>query len=556
MSLAFQKIAVIKRTYRHAHRYGEILAVLFRYGFGDALERMKIERYVSVAMPPKWRGEWQKTNGQALSRRVRLALEELGPSFVKLGQVLSTHPEIVPPDWIAELQDLQENVRPIPFADVESVLVQELGEAWRGRFESFDETPLASASIGQVHRATLAGGLQVVVKVQRPDIRRVMEVDLEIMLHLAALMEREGFASYHPTKMVEEFGRAMSRETDYTVESGQQERFARNFADDPTARAPRIHRELSTARVLAMEFVEGTKPTSAKALEDAGLDPRQTAATGYRHLLEQVFNHGFFHADPHPGNLRAMEDGAICYLDFGMMGRVTDVERDSLADLVVAVAARDPRACTRAFLVLAEYDYLPDPVAVERAMDEMLTQHLQSSLQHLDLGGLLESMVRVVSKFDVRLSGDLLLLTKALSTIEGIGRVLDPEFDPVGQAEPFLRRFLTQRRHPRHYMRRALERFEDIGRLVEELPQQTRELLRMVRRGEITLRADHHGLEPTMRTIDRASRRLSLSLLIVALLVSSSIMVLAGVREIGILGFTAAGIFCACLIVSLMRHDG
>lgn len=554
MSLAIHRIAGIQRTYRHAHRYAEILATMFRYGFGDVVERLNVERYVLVAMPTSWRAEWERRRELPLPVRLRMAMEELGPAFVKFGQILSTHPEVVPEDWIPELRRLQESVRPFPFAEADAILAEELGAEWRSLFARFDEEPLAAASIGQVHRAALADGRELVVKVQRPNIRRIVEVDLEIMAHLAGLMEREGFATWRPVEMVEEFARAVARETDYTVESGQQERFARMFEGDPTVRTPRIVHELLTPRVLAMEFIEGTRPTSAAALAEKGHDPRVVAARGFDQLLRQVFIHGFFHADPHPGNLRVMEGDAICYLDFGMMGRMNRDERESFADLVAAIAVRDARACTRAFMRLADYDSVPDRDAVERSVDEMMTQHLQESLKDLDLGSLLQGIIDVVGKFRMSIPPDLLLMIKALSTIEGIGRSLDPDFNPISQAEPFLREYILRRRHPDRIAREAFERMKDLAHFLEEIPDQLRETTRMLRRGELSFNAEHRGLEPMYRTFDRASRRLSLAVLVGAMLVSSSVMVLADVRQVGVLGFVVAGVLCAFLIVSLMRQ--
>ncbi len=554
MSSPIQKIAGIQKTYRHASRYSEIISILFKYGFGDVVEALNIQKYVLIAMPMSWREEWEKRRSLSAAQRFRRALEELGPSFVKFGQILSSHPEIVPPDWIEELQNLQENVRAFPFEDAERILARELGSDWRSKFAHFEEKPLAAASIGQVHRGTLTDGDEVVVKIQRPNIDRTIEVDLEIMLHIATLMEREGYASWHPTDMVEEFGRVIARETDYTIESGQQERFATNFQADPGVYVPRVYHELLTSRVMTMEFVEGIRPTSATVLKEAGLDPREVARSGFEHILKQIFIHGFFHADPHPGNLRVLQDNVVCYLDFGMVGRMNRGEREDFADLVVAIASRDSRTCTRAFMRLAEYDAVPDRDDVERAVDEMLTQHLQRSLKELDLGRLLEGIIEVVSEFNMRIPEDLLMMIKSLSTIEGIGRSLDPEFDPISQAAPFLKEYQVQRRNPERLIREAVERAQDLLRFIEEIPDQMRELTRILRTGEMKMHFQHDGLEPMLRTFDRASRRLALAMLVGALLISSSVIVLADIPQIGMIGFVVAGVVSVWLIISLLRQ--
>ena len=303
--LSIRKIGVIGRTYRHLTRYRQILAVFFRYGFGDLVDLLKIDQYIEIGLQMISRNRRERLEKLSRPERVRLALEELGPTYVKLGQVLSTRPDLIPVDFITELAKLQDKVPPFDTEEVKHIVAKELGAAPDQIFKTFEHTPFASASIGQVHKATLADGEQVAVKVQRPGIKRIIEVDLEIMLHLATLMENhvEEIAFFRPVKIVEEFAKTLEREIDYTFEAANMERMASQFLRDSTVYIPKVYRDFTTGRVLTTEFIDGIKISAIDALDAAGLDRRKITHRGTTILLRQIFDFGFFHGDPHPGNL-------------------------------------------------------------------------------------------------------------------------------------------------------------------------------------------------------------------------------------------------------------
>ena len=361
--MALRYTGRLGRTYRHMDRYRQILTVLIRYGFGDLLESLKLDQYVEIGLKIVARRR-QRPELAELTRaeRVRLALEALGPTFVKMGQILSTRPDLLSGEFVKELQKLQDEVPPFPGEQARARVESELGRPLDTVFDEFDNVALASASLGQVHRARLLDGRDVVVKVQRPGIRKTIEVDLEIMTHLAGLIERhvEGFEVHRPTRIVEEFANTIRQELDYRLEAGHIDRFALQFTGEPTILIPEVYREASTARILTLQYVHGIKPSNLEELAAAGLDRRLIAHRGADLLMKQVFVHGFFHADPHPGNLFILPGNVICFLDFGMMGHLDRDARESFADVMIALEERDAERCADALLELTEWDHPPE----------------------------------------------------------------------------------------------------------------------------------------------------------------------------------------------------
>jgi len=327
--------------------------VLFKYGFGDLVDTLKIEQYLEIGLQMVSKKRREKIEKLTRAERVRMALEELGPTFIKMGQILSTRPDLLPVQFIHELEKLQDNVPPFDYAQVKETIEAELGTPLEKVFKEFDETPLASASLGQVHRARFVDGEEVVVKVQRPGIQKTIEVDMEIMLHLATLMERhlQGWEIHRPTRIVEEFARTLEKELDYRLEAAHMERFAIQFTSDINVYVPKVYSEATTTRVLTMEYIQGIKATEIERLEREGLDRQEIARRGFDLIMKQVFVDGFFHGDPHPGNIFVLPNNVICYLDFGMMGRIDRESRENFSDLVMSIVfigmkQRPRRSCS------------------------------------------------------------------------------------------------------------------------------------------------------------------------------------------------------------------
>ena len=560
--LSIRKIGVIGRTYRHLNRYRQILTVLFKYGFGDLVDVLKIEQYLEIGLQMISRKRREQVDRLTRSERVRMALEELGPTFVKLGQMLSTRPDLIAVEFIEELSKLQDRVPPFSYTAVSQIIESELGGPPESMFEHFDESPLAAASIGQVHRARLKDGEEVVVKVQRPGIRKIIEVDLEIMLHLASLMERhlEEFQVNRPARIVEEFARTLEKEIDYTIEASHIERFNRQFIDDATVYVPKVFRETTTERVLTMEYIEGVKASEIERIEKEGLDRKVITARGADLILKQVFDHGFFHADPHPGNIFVLPGNVICYLDFGMMGSIDRQSREDFADLVHSVVRRDESGAMQALLMLTQYDEEPDTRLLSRDLADFMGQHLYRPLKDLHMEKLLQQLMELISRHRLQTPPDLFLMLKALATVEGVGLSLDPEFHMINQAAPFVKRVKMEQLHPKRVASDILKSGVDLVRLMQEIPGELRELLRQMKRGKVKMEFEHRGLEPMQKTYDQISNRIAFSIVIAALIVGSALIVLSktppflfGIPVIGIIGFVAAAVMGMWLLIAILR---
>ena len=560
--LSIRKIGLIRRGYRHLNRYRQILAVFFKYGFGDLVEVLKIEQYLEVGLQMISRKRREQVERLTRSERVRMAMEELGPTFVKLGQILSTRPDLIPVEFVREFSKLQDHVPAFAYEEVRQIVEGELGGAIEDVFEAFQETPLAAASIGQAHRARLKDGEDVVVKVQRPGIRKTIEVDLEIMLHLASLMERhlEEGEFHRPASIVDEFARAIEKEIDYTIEASHIERFARQFQDDMSVYVPKVFREASTGRVLTMEYVDGIKASEVDRIDQEGLDRKILTARGADLILKQIFEHGFFHADPHPGNIFFLPDNVICYLDYGMMGRIDRQTQEDFADLVYGFSRRDESKTTHALLKLAQYDEQPDLGILERDVADFMGQHLYKPLKDLEMGKLLQQLLELIAHHRLHIPQNLFLMLKALTTVEGVGLSLDPDFDMMERTTPFIKHVRTARMHPKRLAGDMLESGADLLRLLQVIPGELREIMKQLKQGKAKIEFEHRGLEPMLATHDQISNRIAFSIIIAALLIGSALIVLSktppfmfGIPVFGILGFFAAAVMGMWLLIAILR---
>ncbi len=560
--MQIHKIGAISRTYRHFKRYRQVLTILFKYGFGDLAERLRVAQYLEIGLQMISRRRRERVAKLTRSERIRMVLEELGPTFIKLGQVLSTRPDLIPPEFAQELAKLQDQAAPFPFAQVKEIIEAELKAPLEEKFDHFEETPLAAASIGQVHRARLQNGEEVVVKVQRPGMRDMIEADLEILLHLATLAERhvEEWGIQRPSRIVEEFARTLEKEIDYTVEATHIERFARQFLGNATVYVPRIYHEAITERVLTMEYIPGIKASEVALLDRQGFDRKIIAARGADLILEQVFHHGFFHADPHPGNVFLLPGNVVCYLDFGMMGSVDRQAREDFADLVSGYVRRSESKVVQALLRIVEWDKEPDRRALERDIADFMGAYLYKPLKELRIGVLLTKLLRLVTRHRLRFPPDIFLMIKAMSTVEGVGVLLDPDFEMIEKAAPFIERVKKERLNPERIFWEILETGSDLVQLFKEGPGEMRDIFRQMRQGKVKIVFEHLGLEHFAFHIDRSSNRLAFALIISSLIIGSSLILrthigpfLFGLPVLGLFGFTIAGVLGIGLLISIIR---
>ncbi|MBW2594926.1 MAG: 2-polyprenylphenol 6-hydroxylase [Deltaproteobacteria bacterium] len=560
--MLIRKIGIVSRTYRHMNRYRQIITVLFKYGFGDLVDRLHVGQYLEIGMQMISRKRRDRVEKLTRSERLRMALEELGPTFVKMGQILSSRPDLIPVEFIEELSKLQDSVPPFPFSQVREIIETELTSPIDEIFQKFEETPLAAASIGQVHRAQLRNGEDVIVKVQRPGIRAIIEVDLEILLHLATLIERhiEELEIHRPTRVVEEFASSLEKEIDYTIEASNAERFARQFIENSSVYVPRIFMETTTKQILTMEYVDGIKASEIDKLDNEGLDRNIIASRGADLILEQVFKHGFFHADPHPGNVFIMPDNVICYLDFGMMGRVDRYARENFADIVYGYVRRDESKIADAILKVVEWDREPDRRVLERDISDFVESYLYKPLKELHIGDIFQKLLELITTHGLRLPPDIFLMIKAMAQVEGLGLVLDPDFDMTRRAAPFIKRIKLERLSPKRVVGDFLESGGDLVQLLKDIPEELRTILKQLRQGKTRIVFEHRGLENVISGLDRSSNRIASSLIISALIIGSSLVIrtemgpfLFGFPILGVVGFSIAGIFGIGLLISILR---
>jgi ubiquinone biosynthesis protein len=509
------KISAIPQIYRHLGRWGEILSVLSRYGLADWISRLGPDFAKDLLKAP---------GGTAIARhrwetRLRFAFEELGPTFIKLGQVLSTRPDLVGVDLAEEFQQLQANVPSDPPERVRETIASELGRPMEEVFDEFDEQPMASASIGQVHRARLKGGEPVAVKVQHANIERKVLVDLEILSGLAQMSERvPEFHNYHPKAIVAEFRRVVRRELDFLREQRHMDRFARDFAGNSTVHIPRAYPALCTGRVLVMELVEGIKLSETERLRAEGFDLNEVARCGANLYLEMIFVNSFYHADPHPGNVVLMDKNVIGLLDFGMVGRIDDRLHEDIEELLMALARQDAEHLTDIITRVGAVPQDLDRSALCMDVTDYVAHYGSQPLESFDLSGALNEMTEMIRQYRISLPARIAVLIKVLVGLEGTARLLSPQFSIMEVMQPYRRRMLLRRLSPRRQVRKMRRFYRQVEHMVQALPGGIVDIIEQVQSGKFDVHLDHRGLEPSVN-------RLVLGMLASALFLGSALLV-------------------------------
>ncbi|ANA40775.1 ubiquinone biosynthesis protein UbiB [Geobacter anodireducens] len=549
------------RNIRSLRRYRQIVRVLVKYGFEHALSLMGLSRFVARGRRLFRKPEPELTR-LSPAERMRLALEELGPTFVKLGQILSTRPDVIPRSFVLEFARLQDQVPSFPFEDALDQISRELGRDPEERFSFIDPEPLAAASIAQVHRARLVSGQEVVIKVRRPGVVEAVETDIDAMMGLAVLAERHLPRSdiYDPVGLVKEFARTIRREMDFAREGHTIERFAENFAGDPTLYFPTVHWDCTARGLLTMEFINGIKVSDTAALERAGMDRRLIARRGADAFLKMVLTHGFFHGDPHPGNVLILPDNVICLLDYGMVGRLDAQLKGYLTDILLAIVQRDVDEVISLLLYSGEIADTLDTRALKRDLAGLIDNYYETPLQEIEVGRVLLEFLEVITTYHIKFQPDLMLLAKALVAIEGMGRELDPTFDMVEHLRPFMKQAVRDRFSPRQLIREMNSNFLSYFTLARNLPRDLKELLNRINRNKFKIDLEHRGLDRAMREFDKSVNRLSSSLIIAALIVGSSIVMqtdkgpkFLDFPVFAFMGYTIAGFIGLWWVVAIIR---
>ena len=555
-----QRVTTPGLAFKRMKRFQHVVNVLAKYGFGEVLTRIRVWQHINIEKR-FFRHEREFTT-LTIPQRLLLALEELGPSFIKLGQVLSTRPDLVPPDIIVELKKLQASVHFVSSDNVKSIIESELGRPISEIFDSFDNTPLAAASLAQVHRAVL-NGKRVVLKVQRPDIVETIELDVDIMLSVARLAERYSPEAFliNPVGLVEEFAQQIKKELDFLMEAQNIHRFAQNFANDKTIHVPDVYPELCTKHVVTMEYLDGINISETQKLIDEGYNLGLIARRGAIIGFKATFQHGFFHADPHPGNVLVLPDNVIGLVDFGMMATLSLRDRERLAKLVYFISVSDEKRVARALDGLMESEDVIPAEDLEPAMSSIIKEFGDISNRELHLAGMLFAMLQAIISHGGRLRPQLIWVTKSIAIQEEIAHRLNAELNVMELANPYAQKVLTQKLNPLRQPRELYYWFIDALDLVRDIPYDLGIVLREIRKGRLKIEFEHVGLEPIRRTMERAANRTSLTIIIAALLMSSSVIVLAkvppffsNIPALAFIGYIIALILSFTLVIDILRR--
>jgi len=508
---------MIGKRIRHIKRYRDVAKVLARHGFGFFVEEMGLLHMLSL--PKRLFTDTEEMDPMSVGERIRLVIEELGPTYIKIGQIASTRADIIPPEILSELEKLQENVPSFSFEEVSEIIEEELGSPLEEIFSSFDEKVMAAASIGQVHRAQLRStGELVAVKVQRPRIKAMIETDLEILLDLATLAENrmKRMERLQLRDVVEEFAKSLRNELDYTIEGRNAEKIAKQFKTDKTIHIPSIYWDYSTRKVLTMEFIQGLRLNQFEALEKNGYDHKVLAEQLVRALFHQVLIEGFFHADPHPGNIFLLKGGVISFIDFGMVGRLTLDMKHNFASLIIAMMRQNTASMIKAVLRIG---IVPEDVnlsLLSNDVDELRERYMDVPMSRISLGEAISDLFEVAFRHQIRIPSDFTMVAKCLLILEGIVEKLDPHLSIMDMAEPFGIQLLKGRYRPSTIAGRVWHNVSDYGDLLVDLPKQMKDLIRNLVRGRIRIEVSVPELDIFLRKLDRITNQISFSIVLLS----------------------------------------
>jgi len=508
---------IFKNTISNLARIRQVAEVLLRYGFEDVVTNTPLQRLVSQRRRVRWQQGGERAVFETTRwERIRLIIEELGPTFIKLAQALSNRADLLPQALIDEFEKLQSNVPPFPVAEARALIEAELGRPLMDVFSEFDDVPIGSASIGQVHRARLlVGGDEVVVKVQRPGVRDKVQSDLRLLHELVRLtgsfLNNQGLAN--PQDVIDAFERSMTKELDYTSEARSMEQMRKLYATYTSFYIPKPYRELSTARVLVIEFVKGCKITDKEQLLAWDLNPATVAETGMDIYLTQIFEFGFFHADPHPGNVLVRPDGTIVLIDFGMVGKLTKQQKYAFAGVFIGMARQDARGMALNFRRLALSSEIPDMRAFEADLSQIIEDFAVLDVKEMSMSDLADALQGVIYRYKLQVPGAIFLVLRALVILEGIGKVLHPSFNTFEFVRPYGARIVKEQYSKDNILSEVEYTGTQLLALLQTLPVDLRQIIRKISRGELRVKVELSGYASLLRKADALVSRTILALL-------------------------------------------
>ena len=510
---------------RYLRRYRQIVEILADYGFGAVLAQMGLSDRLNV--PRRWRRRRDIPGDDMTNpRRLRRALEELGPTFIKFGQILSTRSDVMPPEYLEELSYLQDEVPPVSWEEAKEVVESELEAPIEDLFAHVDPVPIASASLAQVHVARLVGGEEVVVKIQRPNLEKMVNLDLDIIYDLAQTAQHRISAAsrFEVGDLAEEFSSALRTEMDFRREAWNADRFRKNFEDEKHLYVPKIYWDYSTKRLLVMERLRGIKIDNVEALKAAGYSPQRLSGHAADFALKEVLIDGFFHADPHPGNMLIMPGEVIGVLDFGTVGRLDEKDRANLARLFIAAVQLDAEAIVDQLQRMGVADYRVDRGGLERDLKRILTRYYGLPIYEIDAQEISKAVQPILYEYKLYIPTDYYLLMKTVIMMQGVGLTLDPDFDIFEAAQPYIGKLFRRMWLPSSWGPDAVRLALDWKDFASILPRKSSRILDQVERGQLTIQAEIPQLEPTMNLVDRWINRVIFSVLVAALVVALALL--------------------------------
>lgn len=556
------QILQLNKNYKNLTRLIKIVSVIGKYGFSELLSRM--HKGLGV-IPDKILGARQKKNllNYTPQQRVRLALEELGPAFTKLGQILSLRPDIIPPSYAQELEKLQDRTPPVQFKKIMGVIQDEFTEDVLDVFSHVEETPVASASVAQVHRAVLKHtGEVVAIKVLKPGTRAIVEKDLSVVTHLLRIAVNyiPELRAYNPLRMVSEFSEILLGELNFHKEANTIERFSRFFSKKDYIHIPKIYKQYSTNRVLVMEYIEGIKISDIEALDRSGVDRKKVAQNATEIFLREIFEFGFFHADPHPGNIFILRDNTVAPVDFGITGYVDDEGVQIIGNILLGLMERDVDKIIR---YLKRYNFITDETDERRLkidLIDLMDSTWNVALSQIDVSRSIREIFTLTRRYRIQFPGEYFLIFKTLLEVDGVTRRLQPEYNITESIKPYMRRWFMDQYSPKKYIKDLVVLLDDLNYFLRYLPTEMGSIIKRIRYGKWKLPLVHENLEKAVSDIDRTGNRLSFSVIIASLLLSSAIIVQAkvgpfirGYPVLGLAGFFTAAVMGIWLLFAIIR---
>jgi ubiquinone biosynthesis protein len=562
-------LTYFEEKYRHARRYNQIISVLLKFGFEDLVSYMEEKKRFTFLKKIISKKTYQDATKYTKWEKMRMVCEELGPTYVKFGQLLSNRSDLLPAALIKELEKLQDGVPPVPGNIAQQLVEQELKKNTGELFAWFQPEAFASASMAQVHRATLKTGEQVVLKIQRPGIKEVIEQDIKVMLQLAEIFKNRipSLKSFDPVGLVKNFEESIMKELDFVNESINLQRFYNNFTLDPNNKghvhSPKVYREFTTPRVLTMEFIKGVKINDLQKLEAAGLDRKILAKRLAISYFKQIYRYGFFHGDPHSGNLLVLENNVICFIDYGMMGSIMQKDIQQIGLIFLSVKNKDIRRIIRSIQLLSDNQVIRNFRALESDLDEFVQNYaIQETMSENEISTILLSLKDIIVKHKLKVPSHFFMLARSIVSVEGVIRQLDPELDLVRLMQPFLLKTLARQYSPMKFAKGILSSIYEMGTYMEEFPRDFKNAIRKINTGEIKVDLRHKGIDPIIHTIHRVSKQLISAVIIAALIVGSSLMIVYKVppfwketSAFGIVGLIIAAIIAYGLISNIRSGD-